>query len=183
MYLWSWRKQKNALEARKLQRAESKRRSTDLSLHEVSEWQGPKEGLRSVKVKCDVDKKAILVFADPNTRKPTRTLSCKDGGKMFLKESVDKQRNYLLIRVPREYDLVIMFDDIQSKNSFMDSIRQFGQAVGLNHVSAMVKEKELLKEAITKSRRQALLDKFFRVVFNHVSIYNILSLSISAYFS
>lgn len=74
----------------------------------VSEWQGDKEGSRSVKVKFDESKRAILLFAGASRGRPTRTVDCKNVKKMYLKESVDRNCNYLLIRVAQDYDLVSM---------------------------------------------------------------------------
>jgi len=71
----------------------------------VSEWQGQKEGERDIKVRMDIRKKSLLIFL-PGQARPTRTIDCKRTDRLYAKESVDKARNFLLIRIPNEYDLV-----------------------------------------------------------------------------
>ena len=77
-----------------------------LLMFTVSEWQGKAEGERDVKIKMDIGKKAILVFTVDNVRRATRTIDCKRTEKIFIKESVDKARNFLLLKFDNDYDLV-----------------------------------------------------------------------------
>jgi len=65
---------------------------------------------------------------------------------------------------------VLKFDGPREKNAFLQSIKEFCEQTGITQRSAMLSQKELLAEAITKARRQHTLDKFFRIVFKHVSI-------------
>ena len=70
------------------------------------EWQGAKEGERDVKVRLDIGKKSLLVFTAQNVKRPTRTIDCNRTETFTIIESSDKQRTYLLVRIPNEYDLV-----------------------------------------------------------------------------
>lgn len=54
----------------------------------------------------DIRKKAVIIFTAGNTRRATRTIDCKRTEKIFLKESVDKDRNFLLLKFDNDYDLV-----------------------------------------------------------------------------
>lgn len=64
---------------------------------------------------------------------------------------------------------MLKFDGPREKNAFVDAIKEFCTATGLTQRSAMLSQKELLNDAITKQKRKETTDKFFRIVFKHVS--------------
>lgn len=64
---------------------------------------------------------------------------------------------------------VLKFDGPREKNAFVDAIKEFCNTCGLTQRSAMQSQKELLADAVTKAKRKATTDKFFRIVFRHVS--------------
>ncbi|XP_067938007.1 dual oxidase 2-like [Watersipora subatra] len=156
--------QKIALQ-RRAGREESKRMSKDTSLHEVVEWQGHKEGDRDVKVRMDIRKKSLILFAAGNLRRPARTIDCSRTSKLVLTESTDRLRNYLSVSIDNDYDLVLRFDGAREKVAFIDAMRDFCTSTGVNMRANMSGEKSMLASAVTKAKRQKTLDKFFRVIF------------------
>jgi len=65
---------------------------------------------------------------------------------------------------------IVMFDDITGKNAFVDALKEFCDRLNIHpNYSATIPKKEILKSAITKAKRQEILNKFFRVTFRHVS--------------
>jgi len=72
----------------------------------VAEWQGHKEGMRDVKIRMDASKKALLIFVGQDIRRPKRTIDCKLYDKIYVKEAFEAKENLLLLRFPKDYDLV-----------------------------------------------------------------------------
>lgn len=71
----------------------------------VSEWQGYKEGTRSVKVKHDAEKRQMLVYADGG-RMPIRTIDCRNTSSVHILQSMDRDANFVCVSVKGDYDLV-----------------------------------------------------------------------------
>ena len=79
----------------------------------ATEWVGKKEGERSVRIKFDKSKKTILVQTSGG--KPLRTIdlsilaaasTSSENKTVDVIISADRNLRLLLIRVPKEYDLV-----------------------------------------------------------------------------
>mgnify|MGYP001803459567 CR=1 FL=1 len=79
-------------------------------------------------------------------------------------------RSYMFYLSLSYFLQVLKFDGPREKNAFVDAIKEFCTACGLTQRAVMQSQKELLKEAITKAKRKATTDKFFRIVFRHVSM-------------
>lgn len=73
------------------------------------EWQGDNEGERDIKIRLDLRQQAIKVFTGSDVRRPARTIDCKGCDKLYTKEAQDKKANMVLVRVPKDYDLVSLF--------------------------------------------------------------------------
>uniref|UniRef100_A0A8D0BPC5 NAD(P)H oxidase (H2O2-forming) n=1 Tax=Salvator merianae TaxID=96440 RepID=A0A8D0BPC5_SALMN len=74
----------------------------------------------------------------------------------------------LLLKIPKEYDLVLQFNSEAERKDFVGLLKAFLARNGLTlHVSE-AKEQQLLKKAVTKERRKDILEIFFRHIFAQV---------------
>lgn len=64
---------------------------------------------------------------------------------------------------------VLVFDDLRSQTTFLNSNKDFFNVLGISRTTMMSTEKSIMKGAVTKAKRKLLLDKFFRAVFKRVS--------------
>ncbi|KAK3607886.1 hypothetical protein CHS0354_036708 [Potamilus streckersoni] len=129
----------------------------------VTEWVGPKEGERNIKIKFDSVRKKI--HATDRINKPLRMIDLRrTTGKVHVRLSDDSQRTLMSVRVPGEIDLVLRFGDEGYRDEFVRKLEEFLQKLGINFESHTFSEPMIMKDAETKESRKKLLDKFFRVV-------------------
>lgn len=62
-----------------------------------------------------------------------------------------------------------MFDDHVTKNRFRAEFNTFATGFGVTPKTSQVAKKVFYGQVVTKSKRQKILDRFFRVVFKQVS--------------
>ena len=73
----------------------------------VLEWTGdPKNAIRSAQIQLQYDQDHCCLVMMSHTKSILRVIDFLRHDKLLIWASSDKQRNYLLIHVPREYDLV-----------------------------------------------------------------------------
>ncbi|XP_021358388.1 dual oxidase 2-like isoform X2 [Mizuhopecten yessoensis] len=156
-------RQKRIQEARKRMAPKQRAKSNDPNTFDVIEWMGPTMGERRVKVRFDSDRKKIHVT--DTRRKPLRMLDLrKMTGKIHFRNSRDKERNIISVRLPNEIDLVLRFLDEEERDAFTQQIEAFLQEMGINREVHEFDEKSIMDMAETKEERQKILDTFFRVV-------------------
>ncbi|XP_078056229.1 dual oxidase 1-like [Mustelus asterias] len=154
-------------EKRKLQKKRVSVRATMDSGNKipVSEWLGPKAPFRPVNIVFD-STKSITVM--DSKRALIRTVNLCQGGFADIIQSTNNKQKALLLKVPKEYDLVLMFDGEEGRNSFVEDLKAHLERHGNTLLIHEVKERTLLKEAVTKQQRIKILDTFFRRVFAQV---------------
>jgi dual oxidase len=145
-------------------------------IFEATEFLGMKEGDRPVVVKLDKSKKAIVIMTpdkkllrviDLNLLKNTGTTS------LDLVQSAEDRSTLLVIRVLIEYDLILRFDSMMSRNDFMNALQNFCPEVGVRfNAPQPMEEKHIQNTMRTKSVRQAQLERFFKTVFNQAFHYD-----------
>ncbi|XP_038639988.1 dual oxidase 2-like [Scyliorhinus canicula] len=131
----------------------------------VSEWQGPKEPLRPVTVIFDTEK-CIKVM--DSKRALIRNINLCNGGFTDIIQSTNNGEKALMLKVPKEYDLVLMFEGAEDRSAFVEDFKAHIDMHGISLMIQEVKERTLLKEAVTKQQRIKILDTFFRHVFAQV---------------
>uniref|UniRef100_A0A4W3I6Q5 NAD(P)H oxidase (H2O2-forming) n=1 Tax=Callorhinchus milii TaxID=7868 RepID=A0A4W3I6Q5_CALMI len=129
----------------------------------VCEWQGPTEPLRPVHLRLDANK-SIKVL--DNKQHLIRIINLNE--EMELAKSNNNDQRVLLIKVPKEYDLVMFFDTEEDCTDFIETLQNFLEESGFVLRMVEMAEKTILKEAITKLHRSQVLDTFFRHVFAQV---------------
>ncbi|XP_041034593.1 dual oxidase 1-like isoform X1 [Carcharodon carcharias] len=129
------------------------------------EWQGPKEPNRPVSIILDSDK---CLKAMDSKGALIRSINLCNVGHADIIQSTNNEQKALLLKVPKEYDLVLMFNGEEDRNNFVEDLKAYLERHGINLLIHEVKERTLLKEAVTKQQRIKILDTFFRRVFAQV---------------
>uniref|UniRef100_A0A8C5UZU3 NAD(P)H oxidase (H2O2-forming) n=1 Tax=Microcebus murinus TaxID=30608 RepID=A0A8C5UZU3_MICMU len=124
------------------------------------EWPGPKERNYPVTIQLLPDRLQVL------DRRLTvlRTVQLRPSQQVNLILSSNRGCRTLLLKIPKEYDLVLLFNSEEERGSFVQQLK--GWAPGL-HVAQMG-EKELFRRAVTKQQRARILEIFFRHLFAQV---------------
>uniref|UniRef100_A0A8C9S0G5 NAD(P)H oxidase (H2O2-forming) n=1 Tax=Scleropages formosus TaxID=113540 RepID=A0A8C9S0G5_SCLFO len=129
------------------------------------EWQGPGEPLRQVELAVDSQKRLQVLDIGGSL---LRSLHLGGWPNSEVLLSSDHQCRALLLKVPKEYDLVLLFENESARSKLVGRLRSeaadSGRAVEIKAVS----EQQLLKEAVTKEQRARLLETFFRHAFAQV---------------
>ncbi|XP_062276975.1 dual oxidase 1 [Scomber scombrus] len=129
------------------------------------EWQGHKKPLHPVSVV--IDEKRRLEVLD-RSGSPLRSLNLGNQGNLDVLLSNDCHHKALLLKVPKEYDLVLFFDDESKRTAFVKHLRPGVTDIGQEIKVKEMREKELLKEALTKEQRAQIVETFIRHAFSQV---------------
>lgn len=117
---------------------------------------------RLVKVKFGPE--AVIYTVDRKGEK-LRAVSLKNYDSVTIEESQetnDKKRPLLLLRVPRDHDLVLELDSIGSRKKFITKLESFLTSHKKNLVCVQTIREVMLAKAETRERRQKRLEHFFR---------------------
>lgn len=129
------------------------------------EWLGPREKSCPVTIQLLPDWRLQVL-----DRRLTvlRTVQLRPPQRVHLIQSSNHGRRALLLKIPKEYDLVLLFHSEEERGPFVEQLQDFcGRwALGLD-VDEMV-EKELFRKAVTKQQRGSILEVFFRHLFAQV---------------
>ncbi|XP_067090540.1 dual oxidase 1 [Osmerus mordax] len=129
------------------------------------EWQGPKKPLRPVSVHVD-DRKRLQMFDGDGPALRCLSLGAQTSLDVLLAN--DRSRRVLLLKVPKEYDLVLFFDDEFKRAEFVNHLRSEGTNSNRQMTVTVTSEKELLREAVTKEQRAQIVETFIRHAFAKV---------------
>ncbi|KAH7962522.1 hypothetical protein HPB52_016681 [Rhipicephalus sanguineus] len=162
LFLADQRRRLVAEERKKLNRRRSRSGTKDTAI--LREWQGNSQGYRSVVARLMVDKRT-LVLANAASGAPLRSIDLTKVQSVVIQVASSKRRHFLMIRVPKEYDLVLKFDALDEMESFVLRVEEFLGNIGVGRERRQLEESVLLRDAITLEHRKKQLDKFFRVVF------------------
>ncbi|KAF1386846.1 hypothetical protein PFLUV_G00099100 [Perca fluviatilis] len=125
------------------------------------EWQGHKEPLHPVSVEVD-EKRRLQVFDRSGSTHRCLNLGNQDYLDILL--SNDRHHKALVLKVIKEYDLVLFFDDESKRAAFVKQVTDIGQEIRVTEM----RERELLKEALTKEQRAPIVETFIRHAFSKV---------------
>lgn len=129
------------------------------------EWQGPKKPLRPVSVLVD-EKKRLQLF---NVDGPAlRCINLGHQDRLDITLANDRYHRALLFKVPKEYDLVLFFDNGRRRFEFVKHLRTEGIDGSKKMVVTEMSEKELLSEAVTREQRAQIVEIFIRHAFAKV---------------
>uniref|UniRef100_A0A8C7NF15 NAD(P)H oxidase (H2O2-forming) n=1 Tax=Oncorhynchus mykiss TaxID=8022 RepID=A0A8C7NF15_ONCMY len=128
-------------------------------------WQGPKKPLRPVNLLVD-DKRRLQVFDQSGPAQ--RSLSLGSQTHLDILLSSDYYCRALLMKVPKEYDLVLYFEDEGQRGEFVRYLRSEVTDGGQELAVRDMTEKELLREAVTRDQRTQIVETFIRSAFAKV---------------
>ncbi|KFR02023.1 Dual oxidase 2 [Nipponia nippon] len=152
---------------KKLQKKQSssvRREVTGEAIHAM-EWHGPKTDSSPVYIQFQADK--VLKVLDQRGS-VLRSISLKAHRSVEVILSSNKGNKALLLKSPKEYDLVLLFSEEAGRTNFIRKLRGYLEESSLDlHMSEM-KEQRLMKRAVTQEQRKQILETFFRHLFAQV---------------
>ncbi len=135
----------------------------------AQEWIGKREGLRAVQIQFKKSNKSINIKLESGSSgRAVRCIDLREISTIELLASTNRAQDYLLIKVAKEYDLVIKFDSYYDRERFASKLELFLEEIGVGRERLEIDLKTMLNTAYTKAKRQKHLEQFFRVVFSHV---------------
>ncbi|NWX18100.1 DUOX2 oxidase, partial [Aegotheles bennettii] len=152
---------------KKLQKKQgsSVRREVTSEAIPAMEWQGPKTDSSPVYIQLQADK--VLKVLD-GRGSVLRVINLKAHQRVEVIISSNKGNKALLLKSPKEYDLVLLFSEEAERSNFIGKLRGYLEESGLDlHLSEM-KEQSLMKRAVTQEQRKQILETFFRHLFAQV---------------
>lgn len=129
------------------------------------EWQGHKKQLQPVSV--EIDEKRRLQVCD-RSGTAHRCINVRNQDYLDVVLSNDCQQKALLLKVPKEYDLVLFFDEESKRMEFVRQLRPEVTDVRPEVRVREMREKGLLKEALTREQRAQIVETFIRHAFSKV---------------
>uniref|UniRef100_A0A8C5UCB1 NAD(P)H oxidase (H2O2-forming) n=1 Tax=Malurus cyaneus samueli TaxID=2593467 RepID=A0A8C5UCB1_9PASS len=135
------------------------------SLLPAMEWHGPKTDNSPVYIQLQSDK--VLKVLD-SRGSVLRSINLKAHQRVEVILSNNKGNKALLLKSPKEYDLVLLFSDQAERNTFVGKLQDCLKESSFDlHLSEM-KEQSLMKRAVTQEQRKQILETFFRHLFAQV---------------
>uniref|UniRef100_A0A3B4Z817 NAD(P)H oxidase (H2O2-forming) n=1 Tax=Stegastes partitus TaxID=144197 RepID=A0A3B4Z817_9TELE len=128
-------------------------------------WQGHKKPLHPVSVEVD-EKRRLQVF--DRSGSAHRFLNLGNQDYLDVLVSSDRQHKALLLKVPKEYDLVLFFDEESKRTEFVKHLHSELTDISQEIRVKEMREKELLKEALTRDQRAQIVETFIRHAFSKV---------------
>ncbi|XP_058806177.1 dual oxidase isoform X1 [Phymastichus coffea] len=99
-----------------------------------------------------------------------RTFSFKDVNTVTIEESQEPEsgqsKGLVLLRIPRDYDLVLELDSLGSRRKFISKLETFLSSHKKHYTRSQTNRDILLAKAETKERRQKKLEHFFREAYS-----------------
>ncbi|XP_011353473.1 dual oxidase 2 [Pteropus vampyrus] len=129
------------------------------------EWTGPRERSYPITIQLLPDRHLQVLDRRLSV---LRTIQLRPSQQVNLILSSNRGRRTLLLKIPKEYDLVLLFNSEEERDTFVQHLQDFcvHWALGLS-VAEMV-ENVLFRKAVTKQQRGRILEVFFRHLFSQV---------------
>ncbi|XP_053317810.1 dual oxidase 1-like [Spea bombifrons] len=127
----------------------------------AQEWHGPKEPICPVLIQIYPQQ---LIKVLDSWSSVIRTITLQNYTDITVIQSNNRGCRTLLVKVPKEYDLVLIFYCEEECQSFINQLQENGIILK----EYKMKEHNLFKEAVTKKQRSQILETFFRQSFAQV---------------
>ncbi|KAL6035782.1 hypothetical protein STEG23_005179 [Scotinomys teguina] len=131
---------------------------------EASEWQGRREPCRPVLVHLQPGQIRVV----DGRLTVLRTIQLRPPQQVNLILSSNRGRRTLLLKIPKEYDLVLLFNTEDERQTLVENIRGALKESELSFQEWELREQELMRAAVTREHRSHLLETFFRHLFSQV---------------
>ncbi|XP_078541091.1 dual oxidase 2-like [Lissotriton helveticus] len=126
---------------------------------EAFEWRGPKESSQRVYLQLQANQLIKVLDA---RRSVIRSINLHHLSQVEVIQSNNKGYRALLLKIPKEYDLVLFFSGEEDRADFTGNLKVFFETNGLAFSISQLSEQDLLKKAVTKQQRSEILETFFR---------------------
>ncbi|XP_073799398.1 dual oxidase 1 isoform X4 [Danio rerio] len=131
----------------------------------ASEWLGHNTAPRQVTLAFS-EKKVFQTFDENGSPLSSHSLGNQDHLNVIV--SNDHQHRALLLKIPKEYDLVLFFEDGVQRSEFLSLLRSELEG-RIQSLTVMEKsEKEMLCDAVTREQRGKIVETFFKHAFSKV---------------
>ncbi|XP_063025375.1 dual oxidase 2 isoform X2 [Melospiza melodia melodia] len=151
----------------KLQRKQgtSVRREVSGEAMHAMEWHGPKADSCPVYIQLQADKELKVLDSRGSV---LRSINLKAQPRVEVIVSNNRGNKALLLKSPKEYDLVLLFNGEAERSIFVGKLRDYLKESSFDlHLSEM-REQNLMKRAVTQEQRKQILETFFRHLFAQV---------------
>ncbi|XP_014663461.1 PREDICTED: dual oxidase 2-like [Priapulus caudatus] len=159
------RKERRVAEQRKMVQASLRKKKSDDSLIPCTEWQGHREGERTVQVRLGPGKVITILNERGKTQ---RTIDMSRVQSVMLLVAADQHQKMVAIKIAREYDQILKLPNVAMRTDFIGRLESFLGETGIGRERREMKQEQIFKMAFTKLDRQLQLEKFFRVAFAQV---------------
>nr|XP_060474661.1 dual oxidase 2 [Panthera onca] len=129
------------------------------------EWPGPREKSYPITIQLLPDRRLQVL---DRWLSVLRTVQLQPTQKVNLILSSNRGRHTLLLKIPKEYDLVLLFNSEEDRGTFVQHLQGFCVQWTLGLDVTELEENELFRRAVTKQQRARILEIFFRNLFAQV---------------
>ncbi|XP_044774343.1 dual oxidase 2 isoform X2 [Neomonachus schauinslandi] len=129
------------------------------------EWPGPREKSYPITIQLLPDRRLQVLDRRLSV---LRTVQLQPLQQVNLILSSNRGRRTLLLKIPKEYDLVLLFNSDEERGTFVQHLQDFCVQWALGLDVAEMSENELFRRAVTKQQRGRILEIFFRHLFAQV---------------
>ncbi|NXG41576.1 DUOX2 oxidase, partial [Psilopogon haemacephalus] len=147
------------------QQSSSVRREVTSEAIQAMEWHGPRADKALVYIQLQADK--VLKVLD-GRGSVLRSISLRAQPRVEVILSSNKGNKALLLKSPKEYDLVLLFSEEAERSIFLGKLQSFLEESSLELQLSEMKEQNLLRQAVTREQRKQILETFFRHLFAQV---------------
>ncbi|XP_075711304.1 dual oxidase 1-like [Rhinoderma darwinii] len=131
----------------------------------ASEWCGGDEPFQHVFIQLHPNQ---VIKVEDSKKTKTRTINLQNQQNVEVTLSNNDGSRVARVKIPKEYDLVLFFNDIENRTAFIEKLKQFFTESRVSYTVTSLREGDLLKESFSKKRRQEMLETFFRNSLSHV---------------
>uniref|UniRef100_A0A8C1RBK6 NAD(P)H oxidase (H2O2-forming) n=1 Tax=Cyprinus carpio TaxID=7962 RepID=A0A8C1RBK6_CYPCA len=131
----------------------------------AKEWLGHTTAPRQVALALN-EKTVLQIFDENGSLLSSHSLSNQDHLNVLI--SNDHQHRALLLKIPKEYDLVLFFEDVGQRSKFLGHLRSELEGRVQSLTVKEMSEKEILRDAVTRAQREKIVETFFKHAFSKV---------------
>ncbi|XP_037358296.1 dual oxidase 2 [Talpa occidentalis] len=129
------------------------------------EWPGPRESSYPVTIQLLPDMSLQVLDRRLSV---LRTVQLRPPQHVNLILSSNHGCRTLLLKIPKEYDLVLLFNSEEERGAFVKHLQDLCVPQALDLSVTEMAEQELFRKAVTKQQRGRILEVFFRHLFAQV---------------
>ncbi|CAE1319995.1 DUOX [Acanthosepion pharaonis] len=132
------------------------------NIHKAYEWIEYPESFNKVDINFNSIKGSLDLKSG---NKILRSVTFNNMETVDVSLTTDKKRTFLLLKVPKEYDLILEFINDFDRCEFS---KELEQVISKTRVVRWfyIKQKELMKSAVTRKKRTKMLEAFLKSVFS-----------------